>query len=111
MHTKHAYDVPSARHSSRLWSSRPVHGFWCFSFERYNGILEAMNKSWINPEKNYFQKFIDLQLLCISDDISPNPRNKNFLSLIHAEITTLRSVNKDSGSLLQMAYESIDIIG
>ena len=23
----------------------PVHGYWCLSFERYNGMLEAMNKS------------------------------------------------------------------
>ena len=47
----------------------PVHGFWCFSFERYNAILEAMNKSWIIPEK---QKFLDLQPLRTLDDISPN---------------------------------------
>ena len=67
--------------------------------------------SWINPEKKLLQKFLNLQLLCTSDDISPNPTNESFPSLIHAEITTLRSVNKDSGSLLQMAYESIDIIG
>ena len=50
-------------------------------------------------------------MLCTSDDISPNPTNESFPSLIHAEITALRSVNKDSGSLLQMAYESINIIG
>ena len=62
-----------------------------------------MNKSWINPEKQLLQKFLDLQLLCTSDDISPNSTNESFPSLIHAEITTLRSVNKDSGSLLQMA--------
>ena len=40
----------------------PVHGYWCFSFERYNGMLEAMHKSWVNPEKQLLSKFIDLQL-------------------------------------------------
>ena len=89
----------------------PVHGFWCFSFERYNGMLEAMNKSWINPEKQLLQKFLDLQLVCTLDDTSPNSTSKSFPSLIQAEIATLRSVNKASGSLSQMAYDSIDIIG
>ena len=27
----------------------PIHSFWCFSFERYKGILEGMKKSWHAP--------------------------------------------------------------
>ena len=28
----------------------PVFSFWCFSFERYNGILESFQKTWRAPE-------------------------------------------------------------
>lgn len=41
----------------------PFHSFWCFSFERYNGILENMKKSWKAPEVQLIHKFNDLQTL------------------------------------------------
>ena len=39
----------------------PLHSFWCFSFERYNGILENMQTSWKSPEVQLIHKFTDLQ--------------------------------------------------
>ena len=39
----------------------PISSFWCFAFERYNGTLERMKKSWNCPEKQMFTKFIELQ--------------------------------------------------
>lgn len=46
----------------------PLSSFWCFPFERFNGVLEGVSKSWLNPEKQMFVKFLDLQLTrhCIS---------------------------------------------
>lgn len=41
----------------------PLSSFWCFPFERYNGILEGIKKSWLNPEKQMFLKYLDLQLM------------------------------------------------
>lgn len=41
----------------------PIHSFWCFSFERYNGILENMPKSWHSPEITLAEKFSSLQQL------------------------------------------------
>ena len=41
----------------------PLPAFWCFSFERFNGVLESMCKSWQGPEKQMFSKFLDLQFL------------------------------------------------
>ena len=38
MHTKHAHAL------SPQTVQRPLHSFWCFSFERYNGILEKCRK-------------------------------------------------------------------
>jgi len=31
----------------------PTYSFWCFSFERYNSILEKMQKSWKSPEAQF----------------------------------------------------------
>ena len=41
----------------------PLPAFWCFSFERFNGVLESMCKSWQGPERQMFSKFLDLQFL------------------------------------------------
>ena len=41
----------------------PLHSFWCFSFERYNGILENMKMSWHAPEVQLIHKFSSLQTL------------------------------------------------
>lgn len=48
----------------------PLASFWCFPFERYNGILEGTKKSWLIPEKQMFLKYLDLQLIrhCANDD-------------------------------------------
>ena len=32
----------------------PLPAFWCFSFERYNGMLEGMFNSLLSPEKQMF---------------------------------------------------------
>ena len=80
----------------------PVYGFWCFSFERYNGILENMKKSWMCPEKQLLQKFLDLQLVSDLDLAS--------LSLIHAQIKMLRQSENVSGSVTQMTFEGVDVI-
>ena len=39
----------------------PLPAFWCFSFERYNGMLEKTSISWNGPEKQMFTKFRQLQ--------------------------------------------------
>ena len=41
----------------------PFPAFWCFSFERFNGTLEGMCKSWITPEKQMLTKFLNMQYL------------------------------------------------
>ena len=49
----------------------PLYSFWCFSFERYNGILEKMKKSWHAPEQQLIHKFSNLQTLA-STVLPPN---------------------------------------
>ena len=41
----------------------PLPAFWCFSFERYNGMLERTSISWNGPEKQMLTKFLQLQHL------------------------------------------------
>ena len=85
----------------------PVHGYWCFSFERYNGMLESMKKSWVNPEKQLLFKFLDLQIVNAIDVTSDN----DFFSLVSKDIALLRNIStgRTSGSVRQMAYESHDL--
>ena len=40
-----------------------VYSFWCFSFERYNGFREGMQKTWQAPEVQLFTKVINLQFI------------------------------------------------
>ena len=87
----------------------PVHGYWCFSFERYNGMLEAMHKSWVNPEKQLLLKFFDFQLVnCVDITMSEN----DFALVVCKEIVRLRNIliSRSSGSVNQMAYESLHLV-
>ena len=49
----------------------PLYSFWCYSFERYNGILEKMKKSWHAPEKQLIHKFTKLQTIAAAT-LPPN---------------------------------------
>ena len=51
----------------------PVYGFWCFPFERFNGILGSFQKNWISPELQMFRKFLTYQDLLVSDVPSTLP--------------------------------------
>ena len=84
-----------------------VHGYWCFSFERHNGMLESMKKSWVNPEKQLLFKFLDLQIVNAIDVTSDN----DFFSLVSKDIALLRNIStgRSSGSVRKMAYESHDL--
>lgn len=45
----------------------PVFSFWCYSFERYNGLLESFKKSWHAPEIQIMEKFSLMQTLNATD--------------------------------------------
>ena len=88
----------------------PVYGYWCFSFERYNGMLESMHKLWKNPEKQLLAKFVDLQLVNTIGIFTAE--NDDFVSVILRDISMLKSrtAARSSGSADKMTYESLDII-
>lgn len=39
----------------------PVYAFWCFPFERYNGIFQSFQKNWICTELQIMNKFVNYQ--------------------------------------------------
>ena len=61
---KHAHPIYTCIVTSEcILDVGPLYAFWCFSFERYNGILEKMKKSWHTPEVQLLQKFSNLQTM------------------------------------------------
>ena len=53
--------------------------FWAFSFERYNGTLEGLQKSWSGPEKQMLKKFIGLQAITLGNS---NDEGNKFVNAI-----------------------------
>ena len=74
----------------------PFPAFWCFAFERYNGILlEGISKSWILPEKQMFLKFSEAQKLkSLGDSLRVSD---DFLSLVADHMAV--KAKEDDGSL------------
>ena len=77
----------------------PVFSVWCFSFERFNGILESFQKSWHAPEIQVMEKFTLMQCLNFTDvsHLSP-PELLPCLDAIKSNYTLLDDF--DSYSLL-----------
>ena len=99
MHSKHAYAL------SLEGLPGPLHSFWCFSFERYNGMLEKMQKSWKAPEIQLIHKFSNLQALACSEVSQDIPIElKQCLVKMKHEKTSLPNAVIDSFSLLK--YEN-----
>ena len=82
----------------------PFPAFWCFAFERYNGVLEGIRKSWISPEKQMFLKFTDMQRLKYFSDSLQNC--DDFLALVRDHIIH-SNVSENCGSLGQTMSEDI----
>jgi hypothetical protein len=80
----------------------PFPAFWCFAFERYNGILEGISKSWVSPEKQMFLKFSEVQRLkSLSDSLR---KEDGFLGLICDHMSRGKP-SDESGSLGQMMLD------
>ena len=58
----------------------PAHSFWCFSFERYNGLLGSYHTNQKNIEIQIMRKFIGSQML-LSAKASAHPE---FLAVLKA---------------------------
>ena len=84
----------------------PLSSFWCFAFERYNGILEGIQISWNSPEKQIFIKFLGMQHVSrLQGEIINENESDDFLAticknslLIKQDNINLNSVNRSAQS-------------
>jgi hypothetical protein len=70
----------------------PVYAFWCFPFERFNGVLGSFQKNWVSPELQMIKKFLTYQHLLVSEVPTSMPKElQDFFQLQlgqHKEHTT-----------------------
>ena len=72
----------------------PVYSFCCFSFERYNGILERMQKTWQAPELQLIHKILNLQSIIYLEtpDSAPSTILKAFEKLKNQKLTEAQEI-------------------
>ena len=77
----------------------PVYGFWCFPFERFNGVLESFQKNWISSELQMLKKFITYQDLNFSDLPSTLPPELNDFFTFQLSMNGKFSARTSDGSI------------
>ncbi len=78
----------------------PLPAFWCFAFERFNGILERISKSsWVSSEKQMFLKFLEVQRVLSNSKRIGNAND--LVGFIFDNINTKGNVDIGSLSLHQ----------
>ena len=83
----------------------PLSSFWCFPFERYNGLLEGVKKSWNSPEKQMLQKFLGMQHI---DSLSDMYAGQICAGIHDDFVSTVSKRNTDLSSAPQGSYSSFD---
>ena len=64
----------------------PVHSFWCFPFERFNGVLGSFQKNWISPELQMLKKFVSYQNVLLTDTLTLVPQE--FRECFHFQLSS-----------------------
>ena len=92
----------------------PPHTFWCFSFERYNGILGSYHTNKRNIECQFMRKFITQQAIICLEITAENPLydllnttsavEQTFLSILYLCSTSIMTLES-----LLLPQKSLDI--
>ena len=93
--------------SKSIQNYGPVTAFWCFPFERFNGILGTFQKNWISPEQ-MAKKFISYQDLLLIDISSALPQELR--EFFEHHVSKCKDVSLGEGSLMQTHVDSIDLL-
>ena len=88
----------------------PLSSFWCFAFERYNGTLEGVQKSWNGPEKQMLAKFIDMQYMYTLQTSTVVGSKDDFMTLVCKNSHLFKNESRSYGSLHQFALQDVIII-
>ena len=86
----------------------PTPAFWCFPFERFNGILGTFQKNWISPEQQMARKFISYQHLLLMDIAAVLP--DELAEFFADNITKCREISLGEGSLVQTHVDSSHLL-
>ena len=87
----------------------PVHAFWCYAFERYNGILGAVHTNGKAIESQLMKKF------CLEQEANnlQLPPDKDFLALLPCDLKKplpdkSNVTEVDISKVVQMTYSSLE---
>ena len=87
----------------------PLSSFWCFSFERYNGTLEGVKKSWNGPEKQMLTKFMDMQYMCTLQKSIATGNKEDFVTLVCKNNHLFSNHLSSYGSLHELVLHDVII--
>ena len=79
----------------------PAHAFWCYAFERYNGILESVHTNRKSIETQLLKKF------CMEQKANnlTLPANKDFLSIVLLTCSERNDIKQSNFStIINMIY-------
>ena len=82
----------------------PVTAFWCFPFERFNGILGSFQKNWIAPEQQMAKRFLSYQQILLMDIPSALPHELR--EFFEDHVSKCVNLSLGEGSLTQSHIDS-----
>ena len=90
----------------------PAHSFWCFSFERYNGLFGSYHTNQKNIEVQIMRKFINSQMLlngrshmCPEFLEVMQPAAKHIPSQVLNDMACFNLLNKSTAKLPGISFE------
>ena len=86
----------------------PVTAFWCFPFERFNGILGTFQTNWIAPEQQMAKKFLSYQQILLMD--IPFALPHEFKEFFEDHLSKCANLTLGEGSLMQTHVDSLSLI-
>ena len=84
----------------------PACAFWCFPFERFNGILGSFQNNWVAPERQTAEKFLSYQNYLYTINIS----NALPKELCDYKIRKCGEISIGEGSLEQSHVDSLTLL-
>lgn len=86
----------------------PSTAFWCFPFERFNGIMGRFQNNWISPEQQMAHKFLAYQDLLTMELSKALPKQLN--DFFDNQLTKYAEISLGEGSLEQSHIDSLSVV-
>ena len=86
----------------------PSSAFWCFPFERFNGIMGRFQNNWIFPEQQMAHKFLAYQDLLMMELTTALPEQLN--DFFENQLGKCARISLGEGSLEQSHIDSLSVV-